>query len=164
MVIYPSKTGIDGWEKLGNQGWNWKTLGPYFAKFSTLTLPSQSAQDDLALGYIDQSLQGKDGPIQLSFGESDAYTPFNTAWPKTFSTLKHELSGDPISGVATGAFTNPGIVHPVTKQRSHAGSEYLNEKVINRPNLRVVTEVLVNKVLLEKSGQVSIISQLCTRA
>lgn len=156
MVIYPSKSGIDGWEKLGNPGWNFETLVPYYSKFSTLTLPSQLAQDDLGLGYLDKTIQGKNGPIQLSFGEADASTAFNTAWPKTFSTLKHELTGDPIKGEATGAFTNPGIVHPVTKARSHAGSDYLSPDVLKRPNLRILTEVLVEKILLERTGPVSV--------
>lgn len=115
-----------------------------------MTLPSELAQDELALNYLDKSLQGTEGPIQLSFGEPDAYTPFNKAWPKTFSTLKHELTGDPISGIANGAFTNPGIVDPLTKARSHAGSEYLNKAVTSRPNLRILTEVLVEKILFEK--------------
>ena len=90
-------------------------MSPYFRKFHTLTKPSKEAQDDLALSYIDDKLQGTNGPIQLSFGERDAYTAFNKAWPKTFQTLKHDLTGDPISGVANGAFTNPGIINPVTE-------------------------------------------------
>lgn len=115
-------------------------------------MPSEVAQDELALNYVDKKLQGTNGPIQLSFGEPDAYTPFNKAWPKTFSTLKQELTGDPISGVASGAFTNPGIVDPVTKARSHAGKEYLNGQVVSRPNLRILTEVLVEKILFEKTS------------
>jgi choline dehydrogenase-like flavoprotein len=151
MLIYPSKSGFDAWEKLGNSGWNWDAISPYFRKFHTMTLPSDAAQEDLALGYVDKKLQGTDGPIQLSFGESDAYTAFNKAWPKTFSNLKYELTGDPISGVASGTFTNPGIVNPVTKARSHAGSDYLNAEVVQRPNLRILTEVLVKKILLKKT-------------
>jgi choline dehydrogenase-like flavoprotein len=156
MVIYPSKSGIDAWEKLGNLGWNWETLEPYFRKFSTLTKPSRESQDNLGLSYLDDKLAGTSGPIQLSFGEADAYTPFNNAWPKTFQTLKHELTGDPASGVAIGAFNNPGIVNPSTKARSHAGSEYLSAEVVARPNLRILTEVLVRKVLLVKSDDGSI--------
>jgi choline dehydrogenase-like flavoprotein len=153
MVIYPSKSGFDAWEKLGNPGWNWETISPYFRKFSRLTKPSKESQDDLALGYIDDNLQGTSGPIQLSFGESDAYTPFNKAWPKTFQTLKQELTGDPASGVANGAFTNPGIVNPVTKARSHAASEYLTPEVIARPNLHILTEVLVRTLILKRGKE-----------
>jgi len=42
-----------------------------------MMLPSDAAREDLVIGYLDKKLQGTDGPIQLSFGESDAYTTFN---------------------------------------------------------------------------------------
>jgi choline dehydrogenase-like flavoprotein len=155
MVIYPSKAGFDAWEKLGDAGWSWEKMTPYFRKFHKLTMPSKAAQEDLALSYIREEDQGTDGPIQFSFGESDAYTPFNKAWPRTFETLGYKLTGDPLSGVAVGAFTNPGIVDPVTKTRSHAGSHYLNQ-ISGRSNLRVVTEVLVQKIILKKSDDGSI--------
>ena len=64
--------------------------------------------------------------------------------------MKQELTGDPITGTANGAFTNPGIVNPVTKARSHAGADYLNAEVSIRPNLRILTEVLVSKILIKK--------------
>lgn len=152
MVIYPSKSGIDAWARLGNAGWNFENFSTYLRKFHTLTLPSKAAQEDLKLSYVDEKLQGTDGPIQLSFGEADAYTPFNKAWPRVFSNLSHELTGDPISGVSHGAFCNPGIVDPVTKKRSHAGSAYYNSEVSARPNLHVLTEVLVKKIILKKGS------------
>ena len=159
MVIYPSKSGFDGWEKLGNAGWNWDTISPYFRKFHKLTLPSKEAQADLYLKYVVPEANGKDGPIQFSFGESDAYTPFNKAWPRVFETLGHNLTGDPITGEGIGAFTNPGIVDPVTKKRSHAGSEYLNAEVTARKNLHVLTEVLVRKIILKKGSDGSVSAQ-----
>jgi choline dehydrogenase-like flavoprotein len=155
MVIYPSAAGFDAWEKLGAAGWNWKALTPYFRKFHKLTLPSKESQDDLVLSYIDKEIQGTDGPIQFSFGESDAYTPYNKAWPRTFETLGYKLTGDPLSGVAVGAFTNPGIVDPVTKTRSHAGSHYLQD-LTSRPNLHVLTEALVHKIILKKKDDGSL--------
>jgi len=118
---------------------------PYF------DIASRSCPKRLALEYVDHKLQGTNGPLQLSFGENDAYISFNKAWPKTFQTLKHELRGDPISGVANGAFTNPGIVNPMTKARSHVGSEYLNTEISQRLNLRILTEVLVRRIILKKS-------------
>lgn len=148
MVIYPSKSGFDAWEQLGNPGWDWEHVAPYFRKFHTLTLPSKEIQDDLMLSHIDPDMAGTSGPVQVSFG-TDSYTPFNKAWPRTFETLNHKLTGDPISGVANGAFSNPGVIDPKTKARSHAGNAYLNEEVAARPNLRVLTEVLVEKIMLK---------------
>ncbi|RDW66507.1 hypothetical protein BP6252_10142 [Coleophoma cylindrospora] len=149
MLIYPSKSGINAWEQLGNPGWGWDSFAPYLKKFHTLTMPSAKTQEELALGYVKRNDHGTDGPVQLSFGEMDVYTSFNSAWPRTFATLGHDLTGDPISGVANGAFQNPGVVDPVSKKRSHAGSTYYNPEVGSRPNFFVVTEVLVEKILIQ---------------
>lgn len=117
-------------------------------------MPSEQIQKDLSLNYLDQELQGDSGPIQVSFGGIDAYTSFNKTWPKVFSNLGHDLTGDPISGVGNGAFTNPGTVDPISKTRGHAGSAYA--KIAARPNLHVLTEVLVQKVLVKnKAGTLS---------
>ncbi|KAJ5711100.1 CAZyme family AA3, partial [Penicillium malachiteum] len=149
MAIYPSQTDIDHWEKLGNDGWNWESLSPYFKKSQTFTPPSAGIKDELSLNYIDQSVQGESGPLQLSFGEGP-FPSFMGAWPKVFQTLNHQISGDPMSGVARGAFCPPGTIHPTTRTRSHAGVTYYNPEVAKRSNLRVVTEAFVQKVILEK--------------
>lgn len=113
-------------------------------------MPSETTQEELALGYVNKNDHGSDGPIQLSFGKIDMHPPFNSAWPKVFANLGYDLTGDPISGIASGAFTNPAVVDPQSKKRSHAGSAYYNAAVAARPNLFVLTEVLVEKILIKK--------------
>ncbi|KAJ5885544.1 CAZyme family AA3 [Penicillium taxi] len=149
MAIYPSQTDINAWEELGNEGWSWKTMSECMKKSQTLTPPSAAIKEELSIDYIDPSVQGTSGPIQISFGEGP-FPACNGAWPKTFQTLNKKITGDPMSGIADGAYCNPGTVHPITRHRSHAGSAYYNEEVAKRPNLRVVTEALVQKILLEK--------------
>ncbi|RDW68689.1 GMC family oxidoreductase [Aspergillus mulundensis] len=150
MVIYPSKKDIDSWEELGNPGWNWASLSDYLRKSETYTPPIPAIRDELSLGYIDETLQGGNGPVQISFGEGP-YPAFSAAWPKVFENLNHQLTGDPISGVAKGAFCNPATINPKDKSRSHAGVAYYNEEIAKRPNLRVVTEALVEKILLKEA-------------
>lgn len=152
MVIYPSRSGFDSWEKLGNAGWGWQSMAPYFRKFHTYTAPEPKTQEDLMLGYVVKDAQGTSGPVQISYGSGAGYPPFNSAWPRAWSNLNKKLVGDPISGVAVGAFNNPATINPVTKERSHAGNAYLSEEVSSRKNLRVVTEALVSKVILEKGA------------
>ncbi|PYH80309.1 aryl-alcohol dehydrogenase [Aspergillus uvarum CBS 121591] len=149
MAIYPSRSDIDTWEQLGNAGWNWESLSRYLRKSQTFTPPSDEIRDQLSLGYIDPAIQGTDGPIHVSFGEGP-FPTFNSAWPRTFETLSHCITGDPMSGQASGAFVNPGTVHATSRARSHAGVAYYNPEIAQRPNLRVVTEALVEKILLKK--------------
>lgn len=152
MVIYPSRSGFDSWEKLGNPGWGWQSMAPYFRKFHTYTAPGSQTQEDLMLDYVVKDAQGTNGPLQISYGSGAGYPPFNSAWPRTWSNLNRKLIGDPISGVAVGSFNNPATLDPTTKERSHAGNAYLSEEVSSRKNLRVVTEALVSKVVLEKGS------------
>ncbi|KAI9737412.1 MAG: hypothetical protein M1834_009566 [Cirrosporium novae-zelandiae] len=149
MMIYPSRAGYNAWEKLGNPGWGWEDMVPYFRKFHTFNPPSAKIRDRLGLEYLDKNIQGTSGPIQASWGQ-DWYTPYNDAWPETFRQLGYELTGDPLSGVSKGAFSNPGTIDPKTNTRSHAGNAYYNAEVRKRPNLHVITEALVERIMLEK--------------
>ena len=62
------------------------------------------------------------------------------------------MTGDPLSGESIGGMSNPCTIDPKTKERSHAGSTYY-KMAADRPNLRVVTEALVEKIVLEKSNE-----------
>ncbi|KAF2087759.1 GMC oxidoreductase [Saccharata proteae CBS 121410] len=158
LMIYPSKSGFDAWEKLGNPGWSWEGMTSYFKKFHTYHPPSEKIREQLNIDYIEEALHGTDGPIQTSFGE-DHYTPYNDAWPKTFKNLGYKISGDPLSGISTGGYTNTGTIDPKTKHRSHAGNAYLTPEVTNRPNLRILTETLADKLILEKTEDGSVIAK-----
>jgi hypothetical protein len=39
-LIANSNSNTDAWGKLGNAGWDWETLLPYYKKSLSLTLPS----------------------------------------------------------------------------------------------------------------------------
>ncbi|KAJ5885373.1 hypothetical protein N7495_009883 [Penicillium taxi] len=149
MSIYPSQTDINAWEELGNEGWNWDSFSKFLKKSQTLTPPSAATKEELSIDYIDPSVQGTSGPLQVSFGEGP-FPAFNGAWPKVFQNLNKKVTGDPMSGIAKGAFCNPGTVDPKTRHRSHAGSAYYDEETAKRPNLRVITEAPVEKILIEK--------------
>lgn len=151
MVIYPSKSGFDTWAKLGNKGWAWSDMEQYFRKSHTYTAPSDKTKEDLMLDYVGSG-NGTSGPLQVSFGSGEGYTPFCQAWPRAWRNLHQPINGDPISGVSTGAFNNPATMHPETRERSHAGNAYFSDEIAKRPNLRVVTEALVHKVLLTKTN------------
>ncbi|KAL1964510.1 hypothetical protein VTN77DRAFT_6936 [Rasamsonia byssochlamydoides] len=150
MVIYPSKKDIDAWEQLGNPGWNWDSISQYLRKSQKFTPPTPAIREQLSLDYLDETLQGSSGPIQVSFGEGP-FPAFNAAWPKVFENLNHKITSDPISGIAKGAFCNPGTIDPKTRSRSHAGVTYYNLEVAKRPNLRVVTDATVEKIILKEA-------------
>ena len=150
LLAYPSKIDIDNWAELGNCGWDWNSMLPYYQKFHTLTLPSAHVRETLALSYFDDALQGTSGPIQASFGEEQG--PLEAAWPRTFNNLNLNMTGDQLSGTAFGGFSNPGTIDPKTVTRSFAGSAYYSADVASRTNLRVLTEALAEKIIFQDSA------------
>ncbi|KAL4965816.1 GMC family oxidoreductase [Aspergillus stella-maris] len=149
MVIYPSRSGMNAWEALGNPGWGWDSFSPYVRKFHTGTAPSDSVREFFGGMKAEQADQGAHGPVQVSYGEQ--YLPYHGAWPRAFESLGWPQTEDPINGAGTGPFVTPGLVDPVTHTRSHAGAAYLTPDVLSRPNLRVVTGAQVEKILLDSS-------------
>ncbi|KAL5358569.1 putative aryl-alcohol dehydrogenase [Aspergillus floccosus] len=147
-VIYPSKSGLDAWEELGNPGWGWDGVAPYVRKFNTTTAPSQSVHEFFPSMKHEQKDHGTGGPVQVSF--ADEYMPYHAAWMEAFKNLGYLQTGDPINGEVTGPFVSTGIVDPRTHTRSHAGAAYFNQAAQNRPNLRVLTGALVEKLVLEQ--------------
>ncbi|RHZ53049.1 hypothetical protein CDV55_102798 [Aspergillus turcosus] len=147
LIIYPSRSGMNAWEMLGNPGWGWDGIEPYLRKFHQASPPSDAIRDFFAGMKYDQDDQGSNGPVQVSFG--DQYMPFHGAWLETFKNLGYPQVEDPIRGAGTGPFVSPGAVDPVTHTRSHAGSAYFSADVQRRPNLRVVTGALVERIVLE---------------
>ena len=145
-LIFPQKSSIDAWAKLGNEGWDWATLGPYYSKFYTYNRPSSGLEKALATNYIREEVQGKSGPIQASFPEY--YGKFSELWPGTFKNLDMVMSNDPVSGEGVGGFTSLSAIDPRTSQRSFSGSAYY-KTVADRPNLHVITEATVEKIVFE---------------
>ncbi|KAK4187450.1 hypothetical protein QBC35DRAFT_515434 [Podospora australis] len=150
MLLYPSNANIDAWAALGNDGWDFDSLAPYFRKFATVHAPPQSAKDMVGITYHDETLAQGDGPIQVSF--SEGYTVNNKAWMETFAQQGLSVTTDVRTGKALGAFQNQATIDPATKTRSYAASGYLTPEVRQRPNLVVLTETLVTKILFDTSS------------
>ncbi|KAK3904712.1 hypothetical protein C8A05DRAFT_13459 [Staphylotrichum tortipilum] len=145
MLVYPTKGNIDSWAALGNPSWNHEALAPYFRKFATVHEPPQAAKDLLGLKYLNEDLSKGDGPIQVSY--SEGYNVTNEAWLKTFTNLGLDAGGDPRDGTTLGAFQNHANIDPATHTRSFAATGYYTPEIAKRPNLVVLTETLVSRVL-----------------
>lgn len=52
VFVPPSKTVYDAWEKLGNPGWNWDTLKPYYVKAHSVNAPPAEHGEELGLNWM----------------------------------------------------------------------------------------------------------------
>ena len=76
---HASQRDINDWGELGNQGWSWKSLLPYFLKSETYLAPTPQTAKVLDTDFkFDPTVHGKSGPIVHGFPEEQ--TPFQEAW------------------------------------------------------------------------------------
>ena len=142
-----SRSDIDSWANLGNEGWTWDDLLPYFLKSETFNEPPSDIAEQQEIDWIEPEFHGEQGPIQVSFAPE--YDPFREAWSPTFRTLGLDVTGDPFNGEALGGFTTPLCIDPNTTVRSYAANSYFLPNS-ERDNLKVLTNALATKVILEK--------------
>ncbi|KAM5444666.1 hypothetical protein MferCBS31731_000120 [Microsporum ferrugineum] len=148
-IVYPSQRDFQGWTKLGNAGWSYEEMAPYYRKFHTFFPASKETNELLSLdSYMDPAIQGTDGPLHATF--PNAYGPLNQAWMAAFNGAGFRDSSDPIVGKKIGPFTPPNSVDPQNR-RSYSASAYYTGDVENRPNLDLLVETFVTKVLLQSS-------------
>ncbi|OQV02240.1 hypothetical protein CLAIMM_07474 [Cladophialophora immunda] len=153
-MVYPSRASLDAWGQLGNEGWSFDTMTPYFHKSTTTHDPSAAVSEAYGMSsYYDSSLSGKTsgGPVQVMFTEGpDAeFHPWAESLRKVLGT---EMHNDPRTGATIGSFRTAGSIDPTTRTRSFAVPAYLGDTARQRKNLVVLTETRVSRIVLETSN------------
>ncbi|KAF2270953.1 alcohol oxidase [Lojkania enalia] len=150
MFSMASRQDLDNWAELGNKGWGFDDLAPYYRKFETYNPPSEALSKKINNKYVEPLLRGKRGPIQVSFCEAD-FQWQQEAWPETCINAGYPVPKDPRSGSALGGFNQPNTVNPKTMMRSYSARDYY-EPNAKKPNLSLLTDALVCKLIFEKSA------------
>ncbi|KAI7204990.1 hypothetical protein D0869_00275 [Hortaea werneckii] len=132
-LIYPSAAEIDAWAQVSNENWDWQTLAPYFRKFQSIVAPSQNVKKALNLAHTTQE-----------------------EWDETFRNLGLHNANDPLGGHALGGHTSTCHITGEKHERSHAGTAYL-EPALARGNLTLITNVSVNKLIVERHNDTPIV-------
>ena len=76
-----SKSDYDAWEELGNPGWGWDGLFPYFKKSATYTPPNEETVEKYGFTWDESAYGG--GPIQATMS--------NYQWPGMSKSCAHCL-------------------------------------------------------------------------
>ncbi|EIW53745.1 GMC oxidoreductase [Trametes versicolor FP-101664 SS1] len=145
MWSRPQREDVDAFEALGNPDWNWERFYEYSKKTEKFCPPSETSTDDL----YNKDAVGSNGPLSISFARttSNAELPFR----KSLRDSGITLSNDALSGSVLGAWKTASVIDPVTNTRSYATNAYLLPAV-DRPNLHVLTEAYVTKIITSKSA------------
>ena len=127
---------FDAWESLGNPGWNWASLVPYFKLSEKYHIPSAT---QLAAGVTYEAVNhGFDGHVhvgyQVGFVNGSFAPPVIGTWGGPLA-LPHnpDLNGGDVRGFSMG----PQTLNPELNVRWDAAKAYLYP-VEGRSNLKII--------------------------
>ena len=125
----------DGWAEQGATGWAWADVLPFFRKIET--------DHD-----FDGPLHGKDGPLPIRHVRRADWPLFAKALADTLGTMGFAQRDDQNGAWEDGVF--PTAVNlSDTGRRVGAAMAYLTPEVRRRPNLRILTGALVQRLTVE---------------
>ncbi|KAL4877107.1 glucose-methanol-choline oxidoreductase [Aspergillus karnatakaensis] len=147
--IAPGKNVIDSWGELGNDGWDWDSLHPYYKRSYTLQVPDEETLTFIGADkWLDESINGDCGPLKASFPAVRS-NPLAKAWVDTFEDMGFGAREDPFAGEIWGAYSNLALTDQGSKERSFAGVYAENAR---ESGVRVVTGAWVRRILFEISS------------
>ncbi|KAI4119500.1 MAG: hypothetical protein LQ338_007265 [Usnochroma carphineum] len=142
LWTHASQKDIDDWGLLGNEGWSWAELLPYYKRSENYLAPPADEVQAEDIHFVEPSCHGEGGPVQNKF--PPFYSDFYDAWAPTFAHLNLSVQSDPKCGLGLGGAATL-VTFNETNARSYAGNTYYALSK-DRPNLKVLTNALVTKI------------------
>ncbi|KAI0886748.1 GMC oxidoreductase [Annulohypoxylon maeteangense] len=143
-----NKEDYDAWEGLGNKGWGWNDMLPFFKKSERIHVPSEEAQAAYQLHFDPQAV-GTDGPIHASYAKE--YSKMHRLCYDTLINLGIPENRAHHSGSNVGVWTNLNSVNPDDNTRSYASLAYYVPNS-SRKNLLILAEALVQEVIISQEN------------
>lgn len=140
-----SAADYDAWEALGNKGWGWKGLEPYFIKGTTYQPATADVVQDFNITW-DPSTYGA-GPLKVSV-TSNQYADLKDYWNAWKATGVH-VPQDGNNGESYGPSWYPNTMDATTGRRAHARYAYY-DPIQTRSNLRILTKTTAQKILFDE--------------
>ncbi|TGO87750.1 hypothetical protein BPOR_0206g00080 [Botrytis porri] len=138
----------DAWVALGNPGWGWNDLLPYFKKTENYTNDVDAAfAHDLYI-HPDTSTHGTTGYIDVSYPKY--FYPQSKLFLDGLRELGIPTLLDPNNGTTAGGMLIPNNLSPDSQTRSDARRGYY-DNFINRPNLHLATGLVVIRALMDSA-------------
>ena len=128
----------DLWAQLGNRGWSWDDVLPYFKKAETY-LPGADAH------------HGSGGPLKVS--RPGITGPLSLAWIEAGKQAGHPYTND-FNGASQEGF-GPIDCTVADGRRASAAACYLTP-VLERPNLTVIARAQATRILIENGRAVGV--------
>jgi choline dehydrogenase-like flavoprotein len=135
---------IDAWEQIGNSGWSWEGLMPYYKKSEYIQQPS--ATQVLRGALFNPNIHGTSGPLAVGWTENMMGVEVISSINQTFGVLGLPLNEEPNAGSMRGLTVFPKTIERAENVREDAGRAYY-WPISKRPNLDIYLESFVEKMI-----------------
>ncbi|MCJ1293077.1 hypothetical protein MMC34_004630 [Xylographa carneopallida] len=136
----------DAWAALGNPGWDWDGILPYFMKSETYTpVYSEQVAAEYSINY-NPAVHGLSGPVQVSYPKY--FYPQSVNFFDALNYLGVPTEFDQAEGSTAGAAFVPTDLDPNNQTRSDARVAYY-DPYSTRENFHVITGQHVTQLIIE---------------
>ncbi|KAL9086349.1 MAG: hypothetical protein Q9165_007135 [Trypethelium subeluteriae] len=139
---------IDAWEKIGNAGWNWSSLWPYYKKSEHIQPPTPS-QAAHGITY-EPSAHGIDGPLAVGWSIHDAPANTTAIIAQTWNKLGYPTLQDDNTGNLRGFYVWPRTLNRTADIRADAARAYY-WPVSDRENLHAYTFTTADQIVWDEA-------------
>lgn len=133
-----NKADFDEWEALGNPGWGYKNVLPFFIK-------SEFNEN------IESTFHGQEGPMHISYAKQPSV--FAEAFIEACEQIGIPKNGDYNGAVQEGAHL---LQFNIKNSKRHSAAAAFLKPVLNRKNLVVKTNTRVKRILIENGTAVGV--------
>ncbi|KAL2834369.1 hypothetical protein BDW59DRAFT_46795 [Aspergillus cavernicola] len=135
---------INNWEVVGNKGWNWQSLFPYYKKSEGFEVPTQ---DQTAHGAeYDPKYHGKNGPLKVGWPTAMTNSSVFPVLNETFEQLGVHYNRDANGGNMVGFTVHPDTLDRENNVREDAARAYYWPYEA-RSNLKIVSNTQANRII-----------------
>ncbi|PBP25420.1 glucose oxidase [Diplocarpon rosae] len=144
---------VDAWEELGNSGWNWQSLLPYYIKSEQFQIP---ADWQVATGITyEAEVHGSAGPLKVGYANDIDHGTFaGTALNQTYANLGQPWNHDVNTGKMRGLTRQPRTLNQAENVREDAARAYY-WPFADRTNLVVHSNTVANRIVWKDAGDLS---------
>lgn len=135
---------VDAWETIGNKGWNWESLLPYYKKSERVQVPDA---DQLAGGATyDAAFHGTDGPLSVGWKNGMMNISFPEELNQTYAATGVDYIHDIAGGKMSGWNVFPSTIDVELNVRADAARAYYFP-FENRTNYHVLMNTEAQKLV-----------------
>ncbi|KJR82012.1 choline dehydrogenase [Sporothrix schenckii 1099-18] len=161
IFLRGDKDDYAGWTALGNRGWAWDDLLPYFCKSENFTFPAAAfaAQNNISWTA---HVHGTAGPVQATY--PNYRFPGSGHWYEAAVHAGIAPDTDPNDGSVRGVFWLPLAEDATTRTRSDARANHYDRVAAARPNYHLLPGTTVSKVLFSAGKKATGVQLVATDA